>query len=185
MTGSNPSPPLRLDHPQGLDLGPPTKGAKPTQSGISAIPTPGIAPPSSPGTLKGTGTAPARAVLFPAVRYKFDDLKAITISTPEIDVTLRLIGEISLQRKGTMSEWELSQRGTLTGKLRADYDSKFANLIGQVKVGLNSQTHAAQVSCNLAVAAKMDGKVSQSPSMSSLHRIVSSTGTNRLQFKAR
>lgn len=157
LIGANPSPPLRLDHPQALDLGPAPKGTNPPQSVTSA--TPGVATQPSPRTLKGTGTTPARPVLWPAVRYKLDDLSSITISTPEVDLVLRLIGEISIQQKGTMSEVELSQRGTLTGKLRADYDSKMANLIGQVKVGFNSQTHAAQVSCNLAVAAKMDGKV--------------------------
>lgn len=159
VIGLDPSRPLRVDHPQALDMGPLTKGAS-TPPHMTASSTPPASSTSSLSqTRKGTGTAPARPVLFPAVRYKLDDMKSITISTPAFDITLRLIGEISIQQKGTMSEVELSQRGTLTGKLKADYDSKFENLIGQAKVGINSQTHAAQVSCNLAVAAKLDGQV--------------------------
>lgn len=98
-------------------------------------------------------------VLFPAVKYKLDDLKTISIITPEIDIYLRFIGEVSLQQKGTMAEVELSQRGTLSEKLKVQYDSAFANLVGQAKVGFNSQTRAVQVSFNLAVAAKLDGHV--------------------------
>jgi hypothetical protein len=154
VIGVDPSRLLRLDHPNALDMGPPTKGpATPPQ----------IAPSHPPAQLSptrtGTGTALARPLLFPAVRYKFDDLAAITIDTPVATFTLRFIGEISLQQKGTMTEVELSQRGTLTGKMRTEYDSKFADLVGQVKVGLNSETKAVQVACNLSVAAKIDGKV--------------------------
>jgi hypothetical protein len=157
-TGANPQPPPPPDPGHTLDLGPAPKSSQSTSSLSSSNP-PGPGTRSGPKTFVGTGTAPAVPVMFPAVRYKLDDLSSLTISTPTVDMVLRLIGEISLQRKGAMSELELSQRGTLTGKLRADYDSKFANLIGQAKVGINSQTHAAQVSCNLAVAAKLDGQV--------------------------
>jgi hypothetical protein len=153
--GVDPSRPLRVDNPQTLDMGPPTKGAStPPQV------TPSNPPSSLTPALKGTGTAPAVPVLFPAVKYKLDDaLSPIVIATPAVIVTVRFIGEISLQPKGTMTEVELSQRGTLTEKMKAEYRSKFVDLIGQVKVGLNSQTKAVQVSCNLAVAAKVDGQV--------------------------
>ena len=154
VIGVDPSRPLRLDHPQVLDMGPPTKGAS-TPPQI----TPSNPPPSLSPVRTGTGTAPARPVLFPAVKYKLDDLAAITIATPAVIITLRFIGELSLQKKGTMTEVELSQRGTLTEKMKTEYDSKFVDLIGQVKVGLNSQTKAAQVSCNLSVVAKVDGQV--------------------------
>jgi hypothetical protein len=160
VTGANPSPPVsRMDQPHSLDLGPAPKGTTPS-AGTAPITKPSVSSGQpAPKTVRGTGTNRARAVSFPAVRYKLDDLQSITISTPQVDFILRLIGELSVQQKGTMSEVELSQRGTLTGKLRADYNSKIANLIGQVKVGFNAQTRAAQVSCNLAVAAKMDGQV--------------------------
>ena len=157
--GANPQPPPSPAQSHALDLGPAPKSSQSSSSVSPASNPSGLGAKPGPKTLVGTGTAPAVPVMFPAVRYKLDDLSSITISTPTVDMVLRLIGEISLQRKGAMSEVELSQRGTLTGKLRADYDSKFANLIGQAKVGINSQTHAAQVSCNLAVAAKLDGQV--------------------------
>src|ERR1700678_4399381 len=96
VIGVDPSRPLRLDQPHALDMGPPAKGA---------TRLPQIAPPNPPSQLSptptGTGTALARPLLFPAVRYKLDDLAAITIDTPAMTITLRFVGEISLQQKGT------------------------------------------------------------------------------------
>lgn len=136
-----------VDPSQVMSLGPPVKG-------VAHVP---VGP--SPSILRQRGSASPRYVLFPAVSYKFDDVAAIVIPGPVFTATLRLIGEVSMKQKGTMPEVELSQRGTLTGKLKAQYDSKFADLIGQVKVGYNSQTHLAQVSFNLTTAAKFDGQV--------------------------
>jgi LysM domain len=154
-----PTPPVLL-RAQVVDLGRPTNGAA-SGKGATLVSAARSTSPAHPNLeihrLKGS--ALAKLVLFPAARYKFDDLAAVTLVGPVMDATLRFIGEISVQRKGTMSEVELSQRGTLSGKLKSDYDSKFVDLVGQAKVGFNSQTHMAQVSCNLTVAAKFDGQV--------------------------
>ncbi|HEY3974400.1 MAG TPA: LysM domain-containing protein [Candidatus Sulfotelmatobacter sp.] len=156
--GTNPTPPFRLDAPNAVDSGAVPKSAKPGQTVTPAAMPQGHLQQAI-SMVRGTGTSLALAVLPPAVRYKFDDLAAITLSSWEVDMVLRFIGEVSLQLKGKMTEVELSQRGTLTGKLKTQYDSEFGNLLGQVKVGFNSQTKAAQLSCNLAVAAKLDGQV--------------------------
>lgn len=108
---------------------------------------------------KHQGNRSAVSVLFPAVKYKLDDLAPLVVTTPVADFTLRFIGEVTLQQKGTMSEVELSQRGTLSDKLKAEYKSKLVDLAGSVKIGFNSQTRAVQVSCGFSVAAKIDGHV--------------------------
>jgi len=141
-------------------LGPP----KPPGLGIPTIgpPRPGSVPihlTRGPSFSQPVGNLPvARAVLFPASKYKFDDLPAMTISTPVADYKVRLIGEISIQEKGAMAEIEFSKSGTLSQKLKTEYDSKLVKIAGQVKVKWDPAALTSEVSCGFTVATKINGQ---------------------------
>lgn len=106
----------------------------------------------------GGGSFPvARPVLFPAAKYKLDTLPAMTVSTPQADFKLKLIGEITVQQKGVMAEVEYSASGALSEKLKAEYQSKVAKIAGQVKVKWDPASLKAEMSCGFTVASKMNG----------------------------
>lgn len=100
----------------------------------------------------------ARPVMFPAIKYKLDDLKPIAVETPEFSYKLKLIGEMTLQPKGTLSEVEFSQSGGISAKLKSEYATKFASIGNQVSVKLSPDNRVAEVSLGFTVSAKSKGK---------------------------
>lgn len=82
-----------------------------------------------------SGRGQAVPVMFPAVKV----LKSIPIEpvveTPEYQIEGEIECECVLQRKGTMTELEISEKGiSYSGKLKADYDSALAKLTNESKI---------------------------------------------------
>ncbi len=105
------------------------------------------------------GRRSAIPVLYPAVKYTLDNLPPLVVTTPNADFKLRFTGDVSLEKKGTMSEVELGHSGTLSEKLQTEYKSKLTDLAGQIKIGFSPQTREVEVSCGFSVAAKVNGEV--------------------------
>ena len=162
QTHAAPMAPVTVDglgHGAGPSTTAPVQGPGFGAAGRDPGPTIGYIPPSREKQ-GAKGHIPAMPVTWPAVKYKLDDAIApLVISTPEADISLRFIGEISLQHKGVMVEVEVSQRNMFSGKARATYDTSLANLAGSVKVGMNPATRELQLQCGFTVAAKLNGQV--------------------------
>jgi LysM repeat protein len=131
----------------------------PGPAGSSGSPKTGTNLPLNSWQSLHNGGRPAAPVLYPALKYKLDNSPPIVLSTPEADFSLRFVGEVTLQRKGTMAEIELTEKGNISEKLKAEYKSKLTNLGSSVKIGFNPKTRDVQVSCGFSVASKIDGKV--------------------------
>lgn len=109
----------------------------------------------------------ARSLQFPTLSYDLGDLAPLVVETPELEITLSFTGEVSLQKKGTVGETEfktgnvysVSRDGNVSASTKAEYDSKLAELAGEVKIRPNLQTRKVEVSCGFAVAGKVAGEV--------------------------
>ena len=104
------------------------------------------------------GLPDARAVAFPAVKYKLDGMAPLVVMTPQADYKIKLVGEVTIQQKGTMAEVEFSSTGGMSQKLKAEYDSKLVKLADQVKVKWDFLSLKAEVSCGFTMATKINGQ---------------------------
>jgi LysM repeat protein len=101
----------------------------------------------------------ARPVSFPAVKFSLMNLPAMIVSTPQADYKLRLTGDVTLQKKGSMTEIEVSNSATVSGKLKSEYESKLLQLAGNVDISWSPLAPGqAGISCGLTTATKINGK---------------------------
>jgi hypothetical protein len=130
-------------------------GPPPLPPNVSSIPlTTGPAAAEDAGVPR-EAAFPAAPVIFPAVKYKLDDVVSpIVLDTPAFTMTVKLVGELSLQRKGVMAEVELASSGALSEKLKAEYHSALTNVAGQVKAKFNPTSRTLELSCGLTTTMK-------------------------------
>jgi len=116
---------------------------------------------SQNGTFAPSNITPfARPVLFPSVKYSLDGLPEASIILPNVEYKLKLIGEITVARKGAMTEVEFSasKPPKLSTKLKNEYDSRFIKIASDLKVKWDPTSKSAEISCGFTVATKINGK---------------------------
>jgi hypothetical protein len=100
----------------------------------------------------------ARPVAYPAFKYNLQNVPKVEIITPQVRYSLQLKGEISLQKKGALSEVEFSNQA-MTTKLKTDSDSELSKLTSAAEIKAPWGGNSAELKCELAVAAKVQGQV--------------------------
>ena len=128
----------------------------------------------------------APAVMCPQLKMPDIDIVWTSVGYPNADITAEIKGEITLQYKGSIVELQLevakkqpfapfnikssklsffNSQGEFTGndrasmKIKSEYSSKILDLVGTPSINYDPLTKTASVSCGLAVAAKVQGKV--------------------------
>jgi LysM repeat protein len=108
-----------------------------------------------------SGNTPfARPVLFPTVKYSLSGLPEVSIALPNVEYRLKLVGDISISQKSTMTEIEFSasKPPQLSAKLKNEYDTKFIKMASDLKVKWDPASKSAEISCGFTIATKINGK---------------------------
>lgn len=97
-------------------------------------------------------------VLPPAGKYSFDVLPPILLSSPAMDVKIKLTGEIAVEIEEPLTEIEVSSSGELSGSIKSEYDSRFSKAGGEIKATWNPESKELEMSCGFTIAGKVNGK---------------------------
>lgn len=130
------------------------QSAPPTLRGISSTAT--SAPTTSSLSLQASRVA--RLVAFPAFKYSLEKLPKYEVVTPQFRYSLQLKGELTLQRRGVMPGPEISKEG-ITTELKKEADTELVKLTSGTSVTISPDNKIAEVKCELAIAAKINGHV--------------------------